>query len=211
MDDESGDLAIADAIRMAAVEAQTPDQERDSFAELARPRYDGKDTAHDWDHIRRILGRVDWLSEGLPQLDLRRLRFLACFHGLATLIDDDDNFRAEVVQMLRSSGWSDSEISEGLTSLQRHGHDPQSPEEMVVHDANAVEVVGAFGIAKAFTKGGAEGQSYEDTVRIYSANLAQLRFFTPKGQEIHRERAEFARDFLDRFHNEDFGDGVRSS
>jgi hypothetical membrane protein len=35
-----------------------------------------------------------------------------------------------------------------------------------VHDANAVEVLGAFGIAKAFTTGGARGQSNEQTVEL---------------------------------------------
>ena len=44
-----------------------------------------------------------------------------------------------------------------------------------MHDANYVEVLGAFGIAKAFTKGGAERQSYEETIAIFRENLRSLQ------------------------------------
>jgi hypothetical protein len=52
------------------------------------------------------------------------------------------------------------------------------------HNANAVEVLGAFGIAKAFTTGGARGQSYEQTVELYEGFLDRATFVTPTGRAL---------------------------
>lgn len=65
--------------------------------------------------------------------------------------------------------------------LLTHLEDPRTPEAMIVHDANYVEVLGALGIAKAFTTGGARGQTYETTVNIFENNLNRAVFHTPEG------------------------------
>jgi uncharacterized protein len=64
-------------------------------------------------------------------------------------------------------GWTPAETTEVLAALARHADGPVSVEERIVHDANAVEVLGAFGIAKAFTTG-ALGQSYEQAAAIHA-------------------------------------------
>jgi enhancing lycopene biosynthesis protein 2 len=65
-------------------------------------------------------------------------------------------------------GWTAAETTEVLAALARHADGPVRVEERIVHDANAVEVLGAFGTAKAFTTGGALGQSYEQAAAIYA-------------------------------------------
>jgi len=59
---------------------------------------------------------------------------------------------------------------------------------MIIHDANAIEVVGVLGIAKAFTKGGAEGQHYEETIRLYRRFLSGVKFLPPAGHAVEAER-----------------------
>jgi uncharacterized protein len=130
------------------------------------------------------------------------LYFLACFHGLGQRIGHDAGFRRQVEAFLASLGWAEPEIVEVLHSLQRHLTAPVTVEERIVHDGNAVEVLGAFGIAKAFTTGGARGQSYEQTVERYEEFLDRARFVTPVGQMLAREGRAYARAFLDRFKTE---------
>jgi hypothetical protein len=64
-------------------------------------------------------------------------------------------------------GWSNEDIDEVFQSLIRHPCNPQSFDEKIVHVANYVETLGAFGIIKAFLTGGAKGQSIEETISIF--------------------------------------------
>ena len=130
------------------------------------------------------------------------LHFLACFHGLGNLIAQDQDLDHQVCELLARLGWADPEIEEAHLLLQRHCVDPQTSEERVVHDANYVEVVGAFGIAKAFTMGGAQRQSYEETAAIFQRNLHRVEFRTPRGQAIAQEGRSYAESFLDRLRDE---------
>lgn len=100
-------------------------------------------------------------------------------------------------------GWEEREIDDAFDSLRRHLVNPQTPEEKIVHDANFVELLGAFGIAKAFTVGGEFGQSYEETVDIFESRyLDKVVFRTPVGQRIAREERAYTKDFLNRLRNE---------
>jgi putative transposase len=108
-------------------------------------------------------------------------------------------FCQQVEAFLASLGWAGPEITDALVSLRRHLTASVTVEERIIHDANAVEVLGAFGIAKAFTTGGARGQSYEQTVERYEQFLDQTRFVTPAGQALARDGRAYARAFLRRF------------
>ena len=103
---------------------------------------------------------------------------------------------------LRGLGWQQNGIDAMLSSLFSHLTDPQTSEEQVVHDANYFELTGPFGIAKAFTVGGAKGQSYEQTADIFQHNLDRVVFRTPAGQRQSAERLAYARDFLQRLKEE---------
>ncbi|MHB1629179.1 MAG: HD domain-containing protein, partial [Bacilli bacterium] len=80
---------------------------------------------------------------------------------------------------------------------------PITAEEQIVHDANYIELLGAFGIAKAFTKGGAEGQTYEQTADIFEHQfLDVVEFKTPVGKQIASEKRTFTKEFLARLRAE---------
>ena len=71
-----------------------------------------------------------------------------------------------------------------------------------MHDANFFEVLGPFGIAKAFTVGGSRGQTYEQTADIFARNIVNVVFKTPAGIKLYEPRRLYAIDFLNKLRNE---------
>ena len=170
----------------------------DRYCDFARPAYADRDPGHGFDHIRRIIDRLPALGDGLdPPPVPHRLNFLAAFHGLSSTIARDLDFRGRTVRFLAGLGWPEGEITASFAALARHLSDPQTAEERMVHDANFFEVTGPFGIAKAFTVGGARGQRYEQTLEIFAANLEALRFRTPAGRALYEPRKAYAAAFIE--------------
>lgn len=170
----------------------------DRYCDFARPAYADRDPGHDFDHISRIIDRLPALADGLePPPVPHRLHFLAAFHGLSGKIAGDPDFRRRTERFLTDLGWPQAEITASFAALARHVSDPQTAEERMVHDANLFEVTGPFGIAKAFTVGGARGQRYAQTLDIFAANLAALRFRTPAGRALYEPRKAYAAAFIE--------------
>lgn len=92
---------------------------------------------------------------------------------------------------------------DAVISLFRHTSDPQTTEEKIVCDANMMGRLGAFGITKAFTTGGARGQSIEETADIFEyKNLDKTEFLTPAGQRVAEEGIAYGKAFLKRLRSE---------
>ena len=173
------------------------------YADFARLYYDARDRAHDFGHIERMVGRLSMLSDGLEGVRPHMLHFLTAFHGLWLFWQDDPKFRARAISFLQELGWGEPEIEEAETCLNRHLEDPQTVEEKVVHDANYIELLGAFGIAKAFTVGGSLGQTYEETAEIFENRyLNMVKFCTPVGKRMAGEGIAYAKAFLARLKSE---------
>jgi uncharacterized protein len=175
-----------------------------SYKDFVKPYYAVKGPAHNFQHIERIINRLSMLSKNSSQeVHPEKLYFLACFHGLGKQLSSNEDFRDQVQSFLKSLGWTTENIEEVFQSLYRHLTNPQSIEEKVVHDANYIEVLGAFGIAKAFTTGGANGQSLEETASIFENQyLNKAVFQTPIGKQLAEERKGYAKEFLARLRNE---------
>lgn len=174
------------------------------YVEFVRPYYSEKDPAHNFQHIERILARLEAFSVGMsPEPRADWLCFHACFHGLWTKCRDSEEFRNKASEFLRSLGWAQGDIEQAIQGLSRQGTDPQTVEEQIVCDANAIERVGAFSIAKAFMTGGARGQSLEETADIFEyRNLDKVEFRTPVGKRLAEERQAYAKAFLARLREE---------
>ena len=175
----------------------------EAYTEFVRPYYATRDVAHTFSHIERIIRRLDKLAEGITVPVRRdRLYFLASFHGLGVRWHDDAEFREQATALLQRLGWSDSEIQELIQSLDRHLDEPETIEEEIVHDANKLETLGAFGIAKAFTMGGLLGQTYEETVDYFERHSLSVVFRTPAGRQLAAEGQTYAKEFLQRLRTE---------
>lgn len=170
----------------------------EDYMNFTKAVYGDKDPAHNFKHIKRISIRLKMFIEATDeQMNLQLLYFIAAFHGLIKKIAEDNSFKEEIITFLKGLGWSDSEIENGFISLERHIDNPITIEEKIVHDANYVELVGAFGIAKAFTTGGAKGQNYEETIKIFENDfLEKIEFKTALGRKIANKRKDYTRQFL---------------
>jgi len=174
------------------------------YRQFAQPYYADKDSAHNFSHIEKILNRLSTLSQGIahsPRPD--RLYFLACFHGLEKRLSTDHGFRKQVTSFLHGLAWTETEVEEIFLSLSRHITDPKTVEEEIIHDANYIELLGAFGIAKAFTTGGARGQTIEQSAEIFEQQfLKRIKFRTPLGKRLAEGGRTYARRFLKRLRAE---------
>lgn len=173
------------------------------YLDYAASHYDTKDTGHNFEHIKRICRCVPRLTAGLDAaLNIERLCALAAFHGLWPKLRDDASFRQDTKSFLSDLEWSDADIEDLFVAVSRHFNDSQTIEEDIIHDANNLERVGALGIAKAFTVGGARHQTYEETIGYCTRNLLEASFKTPAAQKIAEEAREFAANFLKRLERE---------
>ena len=176
----------------------------EAYRTFARPYFAGEDVAHDFAHIDRMLGRIDALAAGFEPPPRREvLFFLVCFHGLGGKVASDATFRPAVEEFLKGLGWANEEMEDLFLGMIRHLTNPGTTEERIVHDANYLEILGAFGVAKAFTVGGARGQTYSETVDIYEKEyLDGVEFRTPAGRRLAVEGRDYARAFLSRLKQE---------
>lgn len=174
------------------------------YRDFVKPYYEEKDPAHDFRHIEKIINRLTMLSEGISQeIHPEKLYFLACFHGLGKQLSSNKDFNDRVQTFLESLGWTIENIEEAFQSLYCHLTNPRSVEEKIVHDANYIEILGAFGIAKAFITGGAKGQTIEETAHTFEYQyLDKVIFQTPVGKRLADERKEYTKEFLIRLQNE---------
>jgi hypothetical protein len=176
----------------------------DRLLRFVAPYYRGRDPAHDLIHIRRLLERLVPLSVGVdPAPRPHLLAFLACFHGMAGPLRDDRGCLEATRRLAAELGWTDEDGDAALEMVPRHLADPRTSEEQVVHDANSVELLGALGIAKAFTTGGARGQHYLETADIFENEyLDRVVFRTPAGRALADRERPYAKAFLRKLRDE---------
>ncbi len=155
---------------------------------------------HNFQHITRINNRLTPLSDGIPEpIRHDKLFFLVCFHGLGKILARNADFDFTARDFLKSLGWTKENIEKAFQSLCQHLSNPRSIEEKVVQDANYVKTLGVFWIAKAFTTGGAKGQSLEETINFFENQFHdKVVFQTPAGKLWKRKKKTYTKEFLKR-------------
>ncbi|KAK2471183.1 hypothetical protein H9L39_17414 [Fusarium oxysporum f. sp. albedinis] len=178
------------------------------------------DASHDWHHILRVVS----LSRAIfnissPKSDngkiscLRKIILAALLHDVADskyLRPDEDGSRI-VADLLVNYG-TDEKLASDIQAI-CHGvsyraevNDPakaqalleEHPELAVVQDADRLDAIGAIGIGRCFTYGGAKtSRSLDASVHHFDEKLFHLEAMmkTPAGREMAKERTERLRVF----------------
>lgn len=108
----------------------------------------------------------------------------------------DRSLQRQVTDFLLSIGWRPDELDGVFSALERYLTEPVEYEECLIHDAQAMESLGALGIAKAFTLGAAWGHSYAQTIQMVREHVAGLRLHTSVGRQMAEARRSTTEDFL---------------
>lgn len=188
---------------------------------------------HDYEHTRRVLRNTVLIAEKEKPSDLHAALFGALLHDIARpeeLASGGTLCHAalgagKAERILRAAGFTDEafirHVSEIVrTHRYRSGEAPATPEAAIVFDADKLDSLGAFGVARAFYFAGRIGarihntaeaalgsDSYSREDSAYREYLVKLRYLpdrmlTETGRELARDRAAFMERFFDELNAE---------
>ncbi|RDL37313.1 HD-containing protein [Venustampulla echinocandica] len=185
------------------------------------------DASHDYEHIKRVVGLAHTIysqlnlpgesiptdSEAQPTLDLPTITLSALLHDVGdrkyikdgedgtTLVRDkllelgaDEALATKVQAICLGVSYSAEvkDLARVKTLIAQH------PELAVVQDADRLDAIGAVGIGRAFTYGGAKtNRDMEGTMEIFELHLLKVEALmkTEPGRKMARERTERLRTF----------------
>lgn len=190
------------------------------------------DSAHDKEHVYRVLGNALVIADGEREIDHDILVCACLLHDIARAdqLKDPSLCHARVgadkaYMWLKSQGWGEEFASAVADCIRTHrfrkNAPPQSLEAKILFDADKLDVVGAIGIARTLAYQGTVGAALysrtpdgdisdgrEDAqpsfFREYHYKLEKLydRFFTERGAELARQRQAAAVRFYEDLYRE---------
>ena len=183
------------------------------------------DSAHDREHVYRVLHTALLIAEGERNVDWDVLICAALLHdiGRAEQFADPTLCHAKVggekaFQFLMENGYSREfaeQVRHCITAHRfRANCPPETVEAKILFDADKLDAVGAMGIARTLLYQGHEGtplyaltqegnisdgtgDTEDSFFREYRFKLEKLydRFYTQRGRELARQRQQVAVDF----------------
>ncbi|PSQ74790.1 MAG: hydrolase [Bacteroidetes bacterium QH_9_64_21] len=202
----------------------------DRFADFLDAQAADADAAHDRAHVTRVVTTARRLAEDEEaQMDV--VVPAAWLHD-CVVVPKDAPDRAEASRraaeaartFLKSEGYPDQWIPDIEHAIAAHSYSgdvaPDTTEAKVVQDADRLDALGAIGIARCFTVGGALDQSLYDpddpfcddrapdddtyTLDHFYAKLLRLpdTMQTEAGRAKAERRAAFLREYLDQLRDE---------
>ncbi|KKY25349.1 putative hd domain-containing protein [Phaeomoniella chlamydospora] len=183
------------------------------------PRFD---SSHDFVHVRRVLNLATTIlaceqslrsSAGIPSLDSSLVVLGALLHDVGDYkYQKTDSEVITARSILLEHGVSD-DLAEKLqiivdnVSYTHETRDPiavaklveEIPELGIVQDADRLDAIGAVGVGRCFTFGGAKSRSMEDTFAHFDVKLTKLEGMmkTETGRKMAKERTERLKKFMD--------------
>jgi len=184
------------------------DRELSSIRDIARQML-GNATFAGLDHAERILQIVEDIGQR-EGADLDILRVAALLHDIGVPVNKERHYEIGALMargILSQLGFTENEIEPIAHVIEAHsrygGPDPQTLEGRILQDADAVEYVGATGLARAFARALESG--------AYSGDLSELpamidgliervdgTLHTERGRALVRERIAYLRTFQER-------------
>jgi uncharacterized protein len=201
------------------------------YLEKYMARYDG---SHDFHHLGRVVGLSHDIYNQLKttnpstNLNLTIITLSALLHDVgdrkyvtkeedpATMIRElllgfgANRELAEKVQTIcKGVSWS-SEIKDTVKVKELI---EQHPELAVVQDADRLDALGAVGVGRVFTYGGATNREMEDSMSIFESNLLRMEasMKTEPGKQMAKQRTEILRNFRKWWNEEVKIEGVGAS
>ena len=191
---------------------------------------------HDFAHTLRVLKNAERIASGETGCDRDAVRFGALLHDVARpeeLASGGKLCHAMLgaeksLRILREEGCEDERFAAHVSEIVRtHRYrgdlKPATPEARIVYDADKLDSLGAFGVARAFHFAGRIGaclhnteaealasESYSSQDSAYREYLVKLRglpdhLLTDTARKLAAGRAEFMRMFFDRLNAEQEG------
>ena len=151
----------------------------------ARALYRDGDSAHDFDHVLRVLGMAERIAAA-EGADAAIVRAAALLHDIARADEDNSSEpldhaelsaqRAVELLLERGAGREFAErVAEAIRAHRFRGADrPRSLEGQVLFDADKLDSIGAIGVARAYAVAGALNQKlYAEPEGLESATRDQ--------------------------------------
>ncbi len=163
--------------------------------ERARSLYADSDTAHDFDHVLRVLVLVRRIgpAEGA---DMRILEVATLLHDIGRADEAHSGADHALVgaerarSLVRSWGYTEREAEAIATVIAAHrfrgDQRPATIEAQVLYDADKLDAIGAIGVGRAFAYAGRTGQ------RLWSPVPADARAVQRVDPAQHSPSIEFA-------------------
>jgi hypothetical protein len=177
----------------------TPDLDtaaRERILDFVRPLSVSLDGMTNFGFVERRLRITENLLDGVrrddgaAEVDEDRLFLITAFAGLPAARRISPDSREDL--LLRSLRIPFEEIRILTSSLNRYEHDPQSPEERIVHDAMLLESVGAYGVTQLLVAGARERMTLAEMAQEIVDKMASARFVTSAGTRLAADRVAFA-------------------
>lgn len=183
------------------------------------------DASHNFNHIKRVVTLAGQILETIQSAEPKEHGYDASLVVLGALLHDigdrkysiDSDAEDLVYQTLRDLD-SDHDIAHQVQTLVycvSYSFESKNPvvvqntlglmpELGIVQDADRLDAIGAVGIGRCFTFGGARRRTMEDTVEHFSEKLVKLEDMikTLVGRKIAQERTRRLNVFLDWWHEE---------
>ncbi len=197
----------------------------------ARAYYHGAESAHDFDHVMRVLALAERLARA-EGADVDIVRAAALLHDIARIDEDATGGdhaqmaaeRARAILLARQikAERVDAVVHAIAAHRFRSNAPPQSIEAQVLFDADKLDSIGAVGVARAYQVSGALNQRLWSAVApdalatrhqrnadhsAYAEFVVKLsrvrdRLYTPSARKIAEERHAFMADFFARLERE---------
>ena len=132
-----------------------------------RPLYAGAESAHDFDHVLRVLALADRIARA-EGADLDVVRAAVLLHDIARAEESETGEDHALAAARRSRVLLGQRgaapelvdaVSEAIKSHRfRTGGPPATLEAQILYDADKLDAIGAIGVARAYAVGGRIGQ-----------------------------------------------------
>ena len=184
---------------------------------------------HDKSHVERVYNLAVRIAKQ-ENADLDVVKAAALLHDVARAMEDEGKIEDHAMEgakmarkMLEEVNFPKEKIDEVIHCIEAHrfkkGMEAESLEAKILQDADRLDIIGAIGLARVFTRGGwsnmpiydpsippkkkYDGRSLSSVNHIYEKILkAKDTINTDTAKEIAKKRHKFVEQFLERLFKE---------